>query len=452
MDALIDSFRRKLFSLIPDLPNSTLIAAVSGGKDSIALLTLLKSLESDLGFTLKAAYFNHQLREDSSQEEAWVINFCAVRSIPLIRGGARVARYAEENRMNLEEAASRLRYAFLESHTDDSPGTWILTGHTASDLSETFLMHLFRGSGSQGLSAIYPSKDARIIRPLLDFTEPDIRAYLKRNNIPHFSDSSNLNDQFLRNRMRHKLLPPLRSEFPHLDRKISDTSNLLREEADFLSELARQTLTGIMVQENILQWSRLHTFHPALQRHLLREYVRLIRGDLRGISMAHIESLRLPQSPCRTLSIPGITFALRKGFLFPASLMIRDYQYPLPAAGVVDIPEISARVIVGGDRLSASLEDISDSVILNTTRLPLPLHVRAPRKSDRYRAANSNVSKRIFEMIRVAGLPAPLRALRPIFCDASDRPLWLPGYPPASHAHQVKHNGLNISVAGIWTG
>jgi len=449
MDPLLASFRNNLLSLIEDLRGSKLIAAVSGGKDSIALLTLLKSLEAELNFTVKAAYFNHHLRADSHLEEAWIIHFCETRGIPLILGGANVSEYAGKEKQNLEEAASHLRYTFLKPLAA-LPRTWILTGHTGSDLSETFLMHLFRGSGSTGLAAIHPLKWSRILRPLLSVTEPEIRAYLQRNGIPHYSDTSNLNNRFLRNRVRHKLMPTLRKEFPHLDRKVNDAVDILREESDFLRKLARETLDGMLLQKKILPTRRMYTLHPALQRHLLREYIRLLRGDLRGISLAHIDSLRLQRSPQRNLSIPGITFSLRKGFLFPVSFHIPEYDHPLPSTGTLDIPEIGAHVRTGSDTDAPHSREAVFSVCLDPARLSLPLRVRSACRSDRYRTVGSDVSKKIFEMIRVAGLPAPLRALRPIFCDAADRPFWIPGSPPASHAPQTRGQGLRITVEGLW--
>ena len=184
-------------------PGDHIVCAVSGGADSVALLFGLYLLKEKLGVTLSAAHFNHHLRGDESDgDEDFVRDFCAGYRIPLEVGGARV----QPGPKGLEAAAREARYAFLRT----LPGR-IATAHTADDNAETVLMHLLRGTGLKGLGGIRPVS-GNVIRPMLAITRQEVEAFLAEYSLPHREDSSNAADAFLRNRIRHGVLPLLRQE------------------------------------------------------------------------------------------------------------------------------------------------------------------------------------------------------------------------------------------------
>ena len=165
-------------------PGDRLIAAVSGGMDSMAMLYTLHDLAPEFPFSLSVAHFNHQLRGmESDRDAAFVQDCCSRLKIPFSMGQGDVAGYAKAHFLGLEEAARILRYDFLQSL---DPDAWILTAHTAEDNLETVLMHLIRGSGLQGLGGIAPVR-GRLIRPLLDVSREDIEAYCRDNRIRYFS-------------------------------------------------------------------------------------------------------------------------------------------------------------------------------------------------------------------------------------------------------------------------
>lgn len=456
MDILLPLFRDRLTNLLPEIQGTTILAAFSGGKDSVTLLTLLSALQEELGFTVKAAYLNHGIRKDAPQESRWVSHFCRQQHVPLIMESADAPGLSRREGLNLEAAASRLRYDFLERHIAESPHTWAATGHTLSDQVETFFMRLFRGSGATGLSAIRPIRGGRILRPLAQFTETDIRLYLKRRNLPHYSDPSNMNQRLLRNHLRHQILPRLRRSFPHLDQRIGDTTRILMDEADWFAAHARRILNHVSILENILPPGSLEMLHPAEQRHVVREYLRRLRGDLWGISLANVEAL-LPGNPSnRHLSLPGITLSRRKGFIFPLGFQAPGYDYALPVSGEFLIPEIAARVGIrpynrDDNEWDVSGEPTAFQTLVNPKALRFPIRVRAPRPGDCYCKTGTNFRQKVFEMVRSAGLPAPLRALRPLFVDAADQPFWLPGNAVAAHAAPRRgKSGVWIRIDGIW--
>ena len=207
-------------------PGDTVVCAVSGGADSVALLFAFYLLKDKLDIRLEAAHFNHHLRaEESDRDEAFVRQLCDRYDIPLHVGSETVTA----GKKGLEAAARDARYAFLGT----LPGK-IATAHTADDNAETVLMHLIRGTGLKGLGGITPVH-GRIIRPMLTVTRAEVEAFLEEWCLPHIEDSSNRSDAFLRNRIRHHVMPLLTEENPKIAANLSQMALRLREDADFLS-------------------------------------------------------------------------------------------------------------------------------------------------------------------------------------------------------------------------
>lgn len=201
------------------------ICAVSGGADSVALLFGMYLLREKLGITLSAAHFNHHLRgEESDRDESFVREFCHRYDIPLAVGETQV----QSGKKGLEAAAREARYAFFAT----LPGK-IATAHTADDNAETVLMHLVRGTGLQGLGGISPV-NGNVIRPMLTVTRAEVVAFLEEYALTFVKDSSNETDAFLRNRLRHHVMPLLQAENPRLAENLSDMAMQLRADAQAL--------------------------------------------------------------------------------------------------------------------------------------------------------------------------------------------------------------------------
>ncbi len=267
----------------------TVICAVSGGADSIALLWCMWMLREKLGISVEAAHFNHNLRgAESDRDEQFVRDFCAFHDIPLHVGGGTVV----PGKKGLEAAAREARYAFLRS----LKGT-IATAHTADDNAETVLMHLIRGSGLRGFGGITP-KSGGLIRPMLEVTRAEVEAYLRDNWISHVEDSSNAGDAFLRNRIRHDVMPLLRRENPSLAQNLSAMALRLRQDEQCLAEMAsRLDATDV---------SALREANPALRRRALDGYLK--QSGLPEPNSSHIaqaESLVFSDKPSAFARFPG---------------------------------------------------------------------------------------------------------------------------------------------------
>ena len=226
--------RNKLLRMIRQydmiMPGDTVVCAVSGGADSVALLFAMYLLKDKLDIRLEAAHFNHHLRgEESDGDEAFVREFCGRYDIPLHVGSAEV----RPGKKGLEAAARDARYAFLRSLNGK-----IATAHTADDNAETVIMRMIRGTGLKGLGAIAPVS-GNVIRPMLLVNRQEVEEFLLAWGLPHREDSSNASDAFLRNRIRHTVMPLLKSENPRLAENLSLMALRLREDEDFLVRAVR---------------------------------------------------------------------------------------------------------------------------------------------------------------------------------------------------------------------
>ena len=279
----------KLKAFMQVYRGETVVCAVSGGADSMALLWGLYLLKDKLELDLSAAHFNHKLRgEESDRDEAFVRDFCAGYGIPFVSGSGQV----KAGPKGLEAAAREARYAFLKTQ----PGR-IATAHTADDNAETILMHLVRGTGLKGLGGITPV-NGNLIRPMLRITRAEVLAFLAEYSIPFVEDSSNSGDDFLRNRLRHAVMPLLKQENPSLSLNLSAMAERLRQDEQALSAQAEKQHTNDV---NLLR-----TMEPAVRSRVLANI--LLQAGVKepeGSHIAAMEKLVFSQNPSAKASFPG---------------------------------------------------------------------------------------------------------------------------------------------------
>ena len=218
-------------------PGDRVTVGLSGGADSCALLLGLLALKDRFGITVSACHINHCLRgEESDGDERFVRELCESREVPLevFRVDVRSAAVKHES---LEETARRLRYGCFDGIT--AGGSKIATAHTANDSAETVLMNMIRGTGTKGLAGIPPVRDM-FVRPLIFCTREDTEEYCRQNGINFVTDSSNLSDDYTRNRIRHKVLPLLSEFNPSVIAALSRMTEAVGDDAAFLDAYAAE--------------------------------------------------------------------------------------------------------------------------------------------------------------------------------------------------------------------
>ncbi len=305
----------------------TVVCALSGGADSVALLYGLHLLKDRLGIRLEAAHFNHCLRgEESNRDESFVRQLCEKLNIPLTVSRAQIV----PGEKGLENAAREARYDFLRT----LPGK-IATAHTADDNAETVLIRMIRGTGLKGLGGI-PPVNGCIIRPMLAVTRQEVEAFLREHDLPHVEDSSNAGDAFLRNRLRHHVLPLLQQENPKFSENLSAMALRLRLDEDYLSRQADFS--------QIPPVSQLRQMPPAVRSRVLEGFLR--ESGVREPEQTHIaqaEALVFSEKPSAHAAFPGgITITrcydtLRSG---------EPGQEISPAVldGVLEFPQLGLRI------------------------------------------------------------------------------------------------------------
>jgi tRNA(Ile)-lysidine synthase len=214
------------------------LVAVSGGSDSVCLLHVLASLRETLGITPFAVYIDHGLRPLETGDEKSLVKSLAVQlGIDFEAAEVDVKGLAREKKLSLEHAARELRYQALREIAADHDASSIAVAHTADDQAEEILLRLLRGSGRKGVSGMRP-RQRDIVRPLLEIEKKDMRAYLQDMDILFLEDSSNADPRFLRNRVRHQLIPFLEENFDAGVRQaLRKTAECLAEDEDLLEEL-----------------------------------------------------------------------------------------------------------------------------------------------------------------------------------------------------------------------
>lgn len=372
-------------------PGDTVVCAVSGGADSVALLFALYLLREKLDITLSAAHFNHHLRgAESDRDEVFVRELCQGYAIPLTVGSGEII----PGKKGLEAAAREARYAFLNT----LPGK-LATAHTADDNAETVLMHLVRGTGLKGLGGIAPV-NGRVIRPMLTVTRQEVLAFLEEYHLSFVEDSSNGTDAFLRNRLRHKVMPLLKEENPQLAENLSAMAMELRHDAAALEP-----------EGEFPSVTQLREMKPALRSRALAALLKgsgVLEPERRHIRLA--ESLVFSEKPSAWAAFPGGVILAREY----DRLARREKSEPLDEVVLepgqtVELPQLSLRVHYGP---AAEIINTKNIFTVNTQGSVV---LRSRREGD---AIRLNVGTRTLKKLFVdRKIPAAMRNLIPVFAD-----------------------------------
>ncbi|MBX7185443.1 MAG: tRNA lysidine(34) synthetase TilS [Vicinamibacteria bacterium] len=306
---LVSAVRRSLDSVGLLRPGVSVVVALSGGPDSVALTHALLRAARKPGLRVVAAHLDHSLRKDSRADAQFCEELCDRMKVPLRSGRAQTSTRALREG-GVEEAARLIRYSFLRRVAREENASAIVLGHTLDDQAETVLMRLVRGSGALGLSAM-KAWDGELLRPLLDTRRAAVMAHLSAHRLPYRSDPTNADTAFLRNRVRHELIPLLEQRFnPNISEALGRTARTLAEENTALREVAAQLIdraAASAVEGAAFELAVLKAAPEGLGKTAIREALRRF-GGLRAVSFVHIERLWALSVAGRggsTLPLPG---------------------------------------------------------------------------------------------------------------------------------------------------
>lgn len=300
------------------VPGDTVIAGVSGGADSVCLLSVLTELKESLECSLHIVHVEHGIRGKESREDAeFVEGLCRDFAVPFTRFDLDVPAYAAEKGISLEEAGRHLRYEVLERKAADFSHSRIAVAHNANDQAETMLFQLIRGSSAAGVAGIPPVR-GRIIRPLLWAGRPEIEAYLEKRGLPYRTDASNLTCDYSRNRLRHQVLPVLEKLNPRAVEHMGQTARDLEELCRYLEgETDRLEKQRVVISDDTSCLIRTEGFDELpgmLRRNLVHRCVGRVSGGCRDITRRHVEAVEglFFTQPGRNVNLPGGVVARRE--------------------------------------------------------------------------------------------------------------------------------------------
>lgn len=418
------------------LPGERILVGVSGGPDSMALLDMLVRLREDVGVDIVAAHFDHGLRPGEDQAETALVEaFAKTSGIAFVAGKA---PQGPPPKGSLEAWAREVRYAFLNRARKESRAQRIAVGHTLDDQAETLLLNLLRGSGPKGLSAMAPTREGLLVRPLLTTQRREILAYLAARKIPSLLDSSNFTQDFLRNRIRAELLPLLAAYQPRIVPRLARTADLLRRDDRYLDARAGEWLTRHGTREGAkgirLEAALLLDLPEALGLRVVRRALEACRGDLQRIGLVHVEAIlgiaRGPR-PQASLDLPGGTRVRRcyGDLLFDGPLEEAPPFLPLvlPGPGTYALGALAGSVTLEAwEGVPPPLPRDTWEILLDRDRLDYPLVLRGVRPGDRLVPLGMTGHKKVKEILQERRIPRDLRPRIPLLF-WGDTLLWVCG-------------------------
>ena len=440
-------------------PGDRLVVAVSGGPDSVALLSILACLSQELNFSLQVAHLNHMFRAKEAEEDALYVKELAKKfSLPITVRKRNVLAFIKRKHLSPEEGARQVRYKFLQDVAEKAGANKIALGQTADDQVETVLMWMLRGSGLKGLAgipAVRPLENCLIIRPLIEVNRSEIKDYLREESLRVQVDASNLKPVYLRNKIRLKLIPLLARDYnPNIKSVLSGMSQILRADEECLNEVQERTFKRIVrvkgdnrVEINLISLRRLHL---SMQRRILRRSIELVKGNLRGITLNHLREVLNIVNQGRTGSEVHLPKDIAVKRSYQKVLISQDreskvsvkYSYQLPIPGETEIEEVNItlrssllnrRSIGGVGELRKSSS--SKKAYFDLNEIEPPLMIRNRRRGDRFQPMGMRGRKSLKEFFIDEKIPREERERTPLLVQRKGRDiLWVVGHRRAEKA------------------
>ncbi|MHB8058087.1 MAG: tRNA lysidine(34) synthetase TilS [Desulfuromonadaceae bacterium] len=439
-------------------PGDTLVVALSGGADSTALLDLLTRLPG-YNVQLVVAHLNHCLRgAEADADQEFCRGLASRYNVSFEMRRIDVKSMVSASGLNLEDAGRRARIAFFDELRRKYSAAAVVLAHHADDQAETVLMRLLRGSGMTGLSGMAFRNGRGYVRPLLEISRADIEQYLLDNGLEWRNDASNSDTVYLRNRIRHQLLPLLEEYNPAIRSCLAATASVLAGDEAFLAELTETAFAAACRVEDdgiICSVAQLRTLNSALRRRVLRHAFRQLAGSLDGVSQRHIDALCAmldSDRPNSSLALPQAVTAVREyDLIILKSTVGKDqdagFELLITEQGVYTLP--SGGTITVDLAAPASLPVDSCSICFDLATTPFPWLVRTFRPGDRIRPFGMSGRKKVKDIFIDRKIPASARRRIPLLFCAHDL-IWIAGVCASESTRVITAAAVAVRVS--WDG
>ena len=418
---------------------SLVVAGVSGGGDSMAMLDFLRRMQKKYGYELQVVHVNHGIRgKEAERDQMLVEKTCKDQGIPCQTYCYDVPGLSVLWKNGLEETGRKVRKeafckAIAKTERSGQGRSVIALAHNKNDLAETILHHLCRGTGLRGLSPMKPEKDG-IIRPVLCLERKEIDEYLKERQISCVLDSSNLEDEYTRNRIRHHVIPVLETEInERAVNHMTETSELIGQAEEYLSDKGRQLAEAARTEEkNFLFVNDFFEKEEILQKYAIREAVELLTGNVRDLSMVHVKKVMELYRSCTgaKISLPFGLLAERiyEGIRITAVKFQETpekKEYLLSVPGVLNCPYgcFETKIFHWSDQ---KICEKKYTKWLDYDKIKYDISVRTRKTGDYLIVNNSGQRKKITRCMIDEKIPREFRESLPLAA-AGNEVLWMVG-------------------------
>ena len=421
---------------------TTVVAGISGGPDSMALLHLLIQLRGETNIKIICAHINHNVRRESEKEAVILKEYCEANDV--IFEMMKIENYSDDNFHN---EARIIRYNFFEELISKYNALYLITAHHGDDLIETVLMRIVRGStlgGYAGFSAVTDRGTYKILRPLITMTKEDIMKYNIDNGISYATDASNASDKYTRNRYRKYVLPFLKQEDFNVHKKFLKFSQTISKYDSYFDKIIKNIIDEVYI-ENTLYINKFYKEDSIIQERIIIYILESIyNNDLSLISDAHttaimklIKSSRpnsyicLPNNILVTKSYDKIIFSNEKGLM---------EEYKLELTSLISLPNDKIIEII------EETEDDSNYICrLDSKDITLPLYVRSKKPGDRMTIKGMNGDKKVKDIFINEKKDMNERENWPVVADSNDNIVWLPGLKKSKY-NKAKKESYDIII------
>ena len=275
--------------------NDSIVVGVSGGPDSMTLLSILLKLKEEFNLKIYVAHVNHMLRENAIKDEEYVKEFCKKNNIEMFIKKANISEIAKKEKIGFEEAGRNARYNFFEEILKNTESNKISIAHNLNDKVETIIMNTLRGSGVSGLKGIEP-KRKKYIRPLIEIERHEIEKYCIENEINPRHDESNDDNTYTRNKIRNIIIPYIRNEFnPNIIKTLNRLSEIIKEEDEYVQSKTEKIFKEILLtnEKNKIELDprKFNDQEKVIQKNLILLAIKKVKGSTQGIEKVNIDDI-----------------------------------------------------------------------------------------------------------------------------------------------------------------
>ena len=474
---LIESVEKTIIEFDMLQSKDKVLVAVSGGPDSVALLRVLLALQAKFDIQIGVGHLDHGLRpSEATKDAAFVTSLCNKAGLPCHVETADIQSLHRQRKGSLETLGRKARYHFFGRIAREFGYNKIALGHHADDNAELILMNLFRGSGLLGLSGIPPVRNHRYIRPLIEQPREQLMNFLQDIQANFVMDDTNQDLRFLRNRIRHELMPGLVHRYnPNLVDTLNRTAAIFRTEEDWLNQTSERVFNTLAKGDTLsvrIPVSKLLENHQAIQRRTIRSAIGYVKGNLKSVTLQHIDAvlhLCRKGSSDQNVRLPGGLSAQRQPEDYlrisrppslpaprpsPPAETIPLYKVSLPHphenTRTVRINELGATLVMGcmpvestGGLTSAG----QYTAFFDMNHLTFPLLLRNSLPGDRFKPLGMQGTQKVKDFFINNKIPKEVRRRTPVLV-SENAIVWIVGHRIDERAKvtQQTRNVLKIEL------